>query len=80
MKNAIHPDLTATTVTCSNCGTTFETRSTRPAIQVEVCSQCHPAYTGKERAVSRGSRIERFERRRDVAARAKRARGQSVLT
>jgi large subunit ribosomal protein L31 len=73
MKNAIHPDLTATTVTCSNCGTTFETRSTRPAIQVEVCSQCHPAYTGKERAVSRGSRIERFERRRDVAARAKRA-------
>jgi large subunit ribosomal protein L31 len=80
MKNAIHPDLTATTVTCSNCGTTFETRSTRESIQVEVCSQCHPAYTGKERAVSRGSRIERFERRRDVAARAKRARGQSVLT
>jgi large subunit ribosomal protein L31 len=73
MKNAIHPKLTTTTVTCSNCGTTFETRSTRPSIQVEVCSQCHPAYTGKERAVSRGSRIERFERRRDAAARAKRA-------
>jgi large subunit ribosomal protein L31 len=73
MKNAIHPDLTGTTVTCSNCGTSFETRSTRPSIQVEVCSQCHPAYTGKERAVSRGSRIERFERRRDAAARAKRA-------
>jgi large subunit ribosomal protein L31 len=73
MKNAIHPELNTTTVTCSNCGTTFETRSTRPSIQVEVCSQCHPAYTGKERAVSRGSRIERFERRRDAAARAKRA-------
>jgi len=68
MKNATHPELTTTTVTCSNCGTTFETRSTRPSIQVEVCSQCHPAYTGKERAVSRGSRVERFERRRARAA------------
>ena len=72
MKNTSHPELTASTVTCSNCGTSFETRSTRPSIQVEVCSQCHPAYTGKERLVSRGSRIERFERRRDAAARAKR--------
>ena len=79
MRNAIHPELTATTVTCSNCGTTFDTRSTRLAIQVEVCSQCHPVYTGKERAVTRGSRIERFERRRDAAARAKRARSQSTL-
>jgi large subunit ribosomal protein L31 len=68
MKNAIHPRLTATTVSCSNCGTTFETRSTLPSIHVEVCSQCHPAYTGVERAVSRGSRIERFERRRARAA------------
>ena len=73
MKNAIHPELTASIVTCSNCGTTFETRSTRPSVQVEVCSQCHPAYTGKERTVSRGSRIERFERRREAAARATRA-------
>jgi len=78
MKNAIHPELTASTVTCSNCGTTFETRSTRPSIQVEVCSQCHPAYTGKERTVTRGSRIERFERRRDAAARAKRAASRTV--
>jgi large subunit ribosomal protein L31 len=79
MKNAIHPERTATTVTCSNCGTTLEMRSTRPSIRVEVCSQCHPAYTGKERAVASGSRIERFERRRDAAARAKRARSQSAL-
>ena len=78
MKNAIHPELNTTTVTCSNCGSTFETRSTGQSIQVEVCSQCHSAYTGKERTVSRGSRIERFERRRDAAARAKRARSQSV--
>jgi large subunit ribosomal protein L31 len=68
MKNAIHPELTQTTVSCSSCGTTFETRSTRPSIQVEVCSQCHPVYTGIERNVSAGSRIERFERRRARAA------------
>ena len=68
MKTGIHPELTGTTVSCTNCGTTFETRATRPSIQVEVCSQCHPAYTGEERTVSRGSRIERFERRRARAA------------
>jgi large subunit ribosomal protein L31 len=68
MRTGIHPQLTATTVNCSNCGTTFETRSTRPSLHVEVCSQCHPAYTGRERAVNRGSRIERFERRRARAA------------
>jgi len=68
MRTGIHPQLTATAVSCSNCGTTFETRSTRSSLHVEVCSQCHPAYTGVERAVSRGSRIERFERRRARAA------------
>jgi large subunit ribosomal protein L31 len=68
MKTGIHPELTTTTVSCSSCGTTFEMRSTRPSIQIEVCSECHPAYTGIERPVSRGSRIERFERRRAVAA------------
>jgi large subunit ribosomal protein L31 len=68
MKNGIHPEPATTTVSCSNCGATFQTRSTRPSIQVEVCSQCHPAYTGVERSVSRGSRIERFERRRARAA------------
>jgi large subunit ribosomal protein L31 len=70
MKTAIHPENRLTTVTCSSCGTTFETRSTRPSIQIEICSECHPAYTGTERAVHRSSRIERFERRR-AAARAR---------
>ena len=79
MKSTIHPELTATTVTCTTCGTTFETRSTRPSIQVEVCSECHPVYTGGERTITRSSRIERFERRRDAAARAQRARIQSRL-
>jgi large subunit ribosomal protein L31 len=67
MKTAIHPETRLTTVTCSSCGTTFETRSTLPSIQIEICSECHPAYTGAERAVYRSSRIERFERRRAAA-------------
>jgi large subunit ribosomal protein L31 len=59
----IHPDLTITTFTCSSCGTSFETRSSVAGHSLEVCSNCHPAYTGRERAVATGSRIERFERR-----------------
>jgi large subunit ribosomal protein L31 len=68
MNTKIQPELRATVVSCSNCGTTFETRSTRSSIQVDVCSQCHPVYTGVERTVNRGSRVERFERRRALAA------------
>ena len=68
MKTAIHPELQPTAVSCSTCGTTFETRSTQPSIQVEVCSQCHPVYTGVERSVGAGSRTERFERRLARAA------------
>jgi large subunit ribosomal protein L31 len=59
-----HPELNLTTVRCSTCGSVFTTRSTREEITVDVCSSCHPAYTGVERTVARGSRIERFERRR----------------
>jgi large subunit ribosomal protein L31 len=67
MNAAIHPEIQVATVTCTNCGTSFETRSTRPSIQVEVCSACHPVYTGVERGVRRSDRIERFERRRAAA-------------
>jgi large subunit ribosomal protein L31 len=69
MRKAIHPETQVATVTCATCGTSFETRSTSPSIQVEVCSACHPAYTGEERRVRRSDRIERFERRRAAAAR-----------
>ena len=69
MKTAIHPQTTVATVTCSSCGTTFEARYTHSSIQVEVCSECHPAYTGAKPSVRRGSRIERFERRRAAARR-----------
>jgi len=62
-----HPELHVVDVRCSSCGTTFMTRSTAAAIAVDVCSACHPAYTGRERAASVGGRIERFNRRRSLA-------------
>ena len=58
------PTLRLTTVRCSTCETTFTTRSTRDSISVDVCSNCHPAYTGEARAPRQVERIERFERRR----------------
>jgi large subunit ribosomal protein L31 len=68
LKN-IHPELTLTTIRCTTCGNTFTTRSNRSELVVDVCSNCHPAYTGVERAARSGSRIERFERRRRLAER-----------
>jgi len=62
-----HPNLNLVDVRCSTCGTTFSIRSTAEAISVDVCSSCHPAYTGRERAVASGGRIERFNRRRALA-------------
>lgn len=62
MKANIHPDYVDCTVTCG-CGNTFQTRSTRPQIHVEVCSQCHPFYTGKQKYVDTAGRVERFQRR-----------------
>ena len=62
MKKGIHPDYVECTVTCG-CGNTFTTRATRPAIHVEVCSNCHPFYTGKQKFVDTAGRVERFQRR-----------------
>ena len=62
MKNAIHPDYVETRVTCS-CGNTFTTRSTKSEMHVELCNQCHPFYTGKQKLVDTGGRVERFQRK-----------------
>ena len=64
MKSGIHPDYSETTVHCG-CGNTFTTRSTKKSgqIHVEVCSQCHPFYTGKQKILDSGGRVARFERR-----------------
>jgi large subunit ribosomal protein L31 len=63
-----HPNLHLLDARCSSCGTSFELRSTAERIAVDVCSNCHPAYTGVEQTVARGDRIERFNRRRALAA------------
>jgi len=55
-------------VRCAACGTTFAIRSTAEAISVDVCSTCHPAYTGRERTTASGGQIDRFNRRRALAA------------
>jgi large subunit ribosomal protein L31 len=63
-----HPDIQLVEVVCSTCGTTFTVRSTAASLSVDVCSNCHPAYTGLRQTAARGDRIERFNRRRALAA------------
>ena len=62
MKAEIHPEYVLCNVRCS-CGNTFETRSTKSELHVELCSNCHPFYTGKQKLVDAGGRVERFQRR-----------------
>jgi len=62
MKTEIHPSYVTATVRCT-CGNEFLTRSTKPEIRVEICSVCHPFYTGKQKLVDSGGRVERFQRK-----------------
>jgi large subunit ribosomal protein L31 len=62
MKADIHPEYVVASVRCS-CGNTFVTRSTKSELQVELCNECHPFYTGRQKLVDAGGRVERFERR-----------------
>jgi large subunit ribosomal protein L31 len=62
MKQGIHPEYTETSVTCA-CGNTFQTRSTAEEIRVEICSACHPFFTGKQKIVDTEGRVEKFLQR-----------------
>ncbi len=62
MKTETHPNYVTASVRCS-CGNTFTTRSTKGDMRVELCNECHPFYTGKQKLVDTGGRVERFERR-----------------
>ncbi|HKJ71837.1 MAG TPA: 50S ribosomal protein L31 [Gammaproteobacteria bacterium] len=62
MKEGIHPEYVSATVTCA-CGNTFETRSTLESIHVDVCSACHPFFTGKQKIVDTAGRVEKFRRK-----------------
>ncbi len=62
MKDKIHPAYKEATVTCG-CGETFKTRSTKEKIVVEICSKCHPFFTGKQKYVDTAGRVEKFQRK-----------------
>ena len=62
MKTGIHPDYVETAVHCA-CGNTFTTRSTKANLRVDLCSKCHPFFTGDQRLVDTGGQVERFMRR-----------------
>ena len=67
MKQGIHPKYDTVTVTCG-CGNTFETKSTVTSISVEICSACHPFYTGKQKLVDTAGRVDRFRARLEASA------------
>ena len=62
MKPGIHPNFVECTVTCV-CGNTFKTHSTKPEMRIEICSACHPFFTGKQKIVDTAGRVERFMRK-----------------
>lgn len=62
MKAAIHPEYKLTTVTCA-CGNTFETGSIKENIRVDICSACHPFFTGEQKTVHKGGRVDRFKKK-----------------
>ena len=62
MKKGVHPDYQETVVVCA-CGNTFKTRSTKKEIRVEICSNCHPFFTGKQKFLDTAGRIERFKKK-----------------
>ena len=65
MKENTHPEYKDATITCA-CGEVIQTRSTRENIRVEICSKCHPFYTGKQKLVDTGGRVDRFKKRFNI--------------
>ena len=85
MKKGIHPEYVECTVRCS-CGNTFKTRSTKPELRIELCNECHPFFTGQQKFVDTGGRVQRFadkfgsaaQARLDAAAKAKAAKAEKA--
>ena len=77
MKQDIHPNYMETKVTCS-CGNSFVTRSTKEELHVELCNQCHPFYTGKQKLVDTGGRVERFQKKYGGRSAARRPEGAAA--
>ena len=66
MKKGIHPDYQETTIKCA-CGAEYKTRSTKKDINVEICSNCHPFFTGKQKLIDTGGRVEKFRKRYNLS-------------
>jgi large subunit ribosomal protein L31 len=71
MKATIHPQYQTATVSCASCNTTWQTGSTQAALHTEICSNCHPFYTGKQNLVDTAGTVERFKQKQARAAAAK---------
>jgi large subunit ribosomal protein L31 len=67
MKTGIHPEVFETTVHCNGCNTTFTSHSTVKDIEVEICSNCHPFYTGKQKLIDTAGRVDKFKARQAEA-------------
>lgn len=65
MKQGIHPEYNVVTVKCA-CGAEYTTRSTKNDVKVEICSKCHPFFTGKQKLVDSGGRVDKFNKRRNM--------------
>ena len=72
MRDGIHPNYASTTIRCA-CGNEWEIRSTRQSMRIDVCSKCHPFYTGEQRLMDTGGQVERFRRRAQRAQQAQAA-------
>ncbi len=71
MKDTIHPTYhTDAVVTCSSCKTTWKTGSTKEELHTEICSQCHPFYTGKQHLIDTAGTVDRFKKKQELAAKA----------
>ena len=68
MKTSIHPKTYLATATCASCNNTFKTLSTKEVLHTEICSMCHPFYTGKEKLIDTAGKVEKFKARRVKAA------------
>ena len=80
MKTGIHPELKKTKVHCNGCGIDFETAATVESITVDICSNCHPFYTGKQKLVDTAGRVEKFKQRAEAAKKRQAATAKRVAT
>ncbi|MBW3635804.1 MAG: 50S ribosomal protein L31 [Armatimonadetes bacterium] len=80
MKAESHPDYVETTITCTSCGSEVHTHSTVPTMRLDLCSNCHPFYTGKKRIVDTAGRVDRFNQRRAIGDKAQKAAAKAAKT